>query len=255
MLTVETSEQGVEKYVVDLKGPFDGCQFETLYYPNNDLITEIVDQQTGTPISAMKLALTVLDEENGQKSLCIQVADEWPKDMEDRQELLLLTAWYLSHTYWPRIWIEDKQFYDATDPSIKMPEVVAQMLGTSRMEAFYNGEEIELQKGLVLKTTAILMKNDDIKVEVKLYTPTGSKGWIDGTLREDSDKELVFEVTNWGGWRDQTDLDFTIKDDMFAFMKRYLTNQYGKVRIEDRDEIVEMPDVEVAGRTYKWLGF
>lgn len=256
-MLVETNREGEEKYVVSLKGLYDGIQAEFIHYPTkNEVLAELYHESSHELIEAMRVELQYINEKvKGSEMLKMEVIGDTiycPIYDEQSEDLRRLTTWWLSESFLPRV-------KEGESVLVRYDERFRNILGLvkeRRTEDYLGGDEISLIGGMTLQVEmSDLPKRKGMLAEINLRDRYGREiAWLEGHASEGLDKDVMVKVHNWGSCYEDGD-DLPALRDVLAFTKRYLMSFYHKIEIEYQDLSVEMDEVEVAERTYYWMGF
>ena len=272
----EISREGAERYVTTLRGPLDGCRFESLYWPDGKMKVSLLNGD-GEAVARVEMQVDSI-QELGEEYLLMKPSEDeietsdmvWDgSDLSlvegsHRGELLSLAAWWLTSNVAPIVSLGGslKKFKRGGD---WMRLLESQVLGESQMEAFYGGDLVPLHDGLWVQSTCVKVyaelmpgqevvkqvKDDYWRVETLMSDDNGYVGMIQGSvfLIANGDHRLVIDY-----WESNWESD-DLKPDLLALVLRFMMSKFDNIKIVQDPMVIEVDEEEVSERTSFWLGF
>ncbi len=259
------------RYVTDLKGPLDGCRFEALHLPHQQLMVKLTDDKEGGVLGAVTFMIGSVSCGDKKWMNLVPVDPEtkgivavWDEGTgteklyraSHKNELIMLSVWWLAERGFPKVVVGDLEFNQEEIDTIK-----CLLVGESPMEAFYNGERLDLHDNLSLKascepvtTTYADGETDGYwRVGIDLEEKDSYVGMLDGALHVMDDGKLKLVIGYWDSVWQEDDL----RTDMLALVIRFLGNRFknAELSVMYQEKTLGMEMADVAGRTEFWLGF
>lgn len=179
-----------------------------------------------------------------------------------RLELIGLASWWLSNNVCPIVSFNgEKPMYRGDETLAGVERVV---VGESKMESFYVGEEIPLLDGLSAQVSCdwiqvdlpegqdtIWGKKDNFwKIQTVIYKDGVHVGLLQGNLFETNGVHRLI-LDHWETTWD----DDEPGPDIFAIQYRYLMNKFDNLILVKDPEITKINEDEMVEKSSYWLGF